>query len=629
MSALSSTSTPCSQSGTASPSISPTLSRTSSSTSISGSDDNASPKISTESGGPIRARAADFDPVTKICFVGAGYVGGPTAAVLAFSNPQIQVTVVDRDSSRISRWQSKHLPIHEPGLDDIVRVARDGTNATILARGSAKESVAFPERTPNLFFSTDCEQPIGEADIIFLSVNTPTKLVGVGAGAATNISIFESAMRSIAVVAKPGAIIVEKSTVPCRTAQVIRDILDIHRPGVPFEILSNPEFLAEGTAISDLLHPSRVLIGSSNTSSGLTAAARLALVYNAWVPEASILNVHLWSSELAKLVANAMLAQRISSINTVSAICEKTGADVSDIASAIGMDHRIGAKFLHAGLGFGGSCFKKDILSLSYLAESLDLPEVAAYWKSVVDINVWQCERLVKRVIKSLNGSLTGKKLAILGYAFKKDTSDTRESQSISVIEHLLRERPAEIAIYDPGCTPADICTELQALFGAAGSGIIAPEGPINVHADPYTACTGSSAVLILTDWDQFRYPPLSQADSSAAAVESYVHTALARLAQVQVLPEDWDLNAQQTLFRSQPQCNIECTKCNKAPGALKSYPGENLKWEEVGRGMKMPRWVFDARGVLDAQGLEDMGFRVESVGKVGKRSRLRGFEVC
>lgn len=255
------------------------------------------------------------------------------------------MTVVDKSQRRIEQWQSRHLPIHEPGLQDIVREARDGTTG--------------PEpRSPNLFFSTDCDAQVIEADLIFLAVNTPTKIGGVGAGAATDISMFESAARSIALVAKAGAIIVEKSTVPCRTAEMIRDILDFHRPGVPFEVLSNPEFLAEGTAVKDLLEPSRILIGSSNTPQGIIAATRLTNVYATWVPRSSIITIDIWSSELAKLVANAMLAQRISSINTVSAICEKTGANVDNVARAIGEDPRLGPRFLKSGLGFGGSCFK-------------------------------------------------------------------------------------------------------------------------------------------------------------------------------------------------------------------------------------------------------------------------------
>jgi len=290
---------------------------------------------------------------------------------------------------------------------------------------------------------------------------------------------LEGATRDIAMAAKPGAIIVEKSTVPCRTAQIVRDTLEVHRPGVEFEILSNPEFLAEGTAIRDLLNPDRILIGSSQTPSGLAAAATLKEVYAAWVDRSKIVTVNLWSSELAKLVANAMLAQRISSINTVSAICEQTGADVDEIAKAIGLDGRLGSKFLKAGLGFGGSCFKKDILSLCYLADTLHLEEVADYWMQVLTINEFQRNRFVKRVVSNLHGTLIGKKITIFGYAFKKDTSDTRESPAVEVVKSLLADNPSEIAIFDPLCNPEDVKDEIKRLFATTGLKLLKPDGPI------------------------------------------------------------------------------------------------------------------------------------------------------
>lgn len=320
---------------------------------------------------------------------------------------------------------------------------------------------------------------MAEADIVFLSVNTPTKYTGIGAGRATNMVALEGATRDIAMAAKPGAIIVEKSTVPCRTAQIVRDTLEVHRPGVEFEILSNPEFLAEGTAIRDLLNPDRILIGSSQTPSGLAAAATLKEVYAAWVDRSKIVTVNLWSSELAKLVANAMLAQRISSINTVSAICEQTGADVDEIAKAIGLDGRLGSKFLKAGLGFGGSCFKKDILSLCYLADTLHLEEVADYWMQVLTINEFQRNRFVKRVVSNLHGTLIGKKITIFGYAFKKDTSDTRESPAVEVVKSLLADNPSEIAIFDPLCNPEDVKDEIKRLFATTGLKLLKPDGPI------------------------------------------------------------------------------------------------------------------------------------------------------
>jgi UDPglucose 6-dehydrogenase len=363
-------------------------------------------------------------------------------------------------------------------LNEIVRVARDGTYATTLKRDD-NSTVELPARQPNLFFSTEVAAGISEADMVFLSVNTNTKVAGIGAGAATNMVALESATIDIAMAAKPGAIIVEKSTVPCRTAQIVRDTLQVHRPGVSFEILSNPEFLAEGTAVKDLLNPDRILIGSAQTKSGLAAAAALTEVYAAWVDRSKIMTVNLWSSELAKLVANAMLAQKISSINTISAICEQTGADVDEIAGAIGRDSRLGPKFLKAGLGFGGSCFKKDILSLVYLAETLNLEEVADYWRQVITINEYQRNRFVKRVVRNLNGTLIGKKISILGYAFKKNTSDTRESPAVEVVKSLLADNPAEIAIFDPKCNPEDVKDEIMQSLGTTGLKLLKPTGPI------------------------------------------------------------------------------------------------------------------------------------------------------
>ncbi|KAG7082648.1 UDP-glucose 6-dehydrogenase, partial [Colletotrichum scovillei] len=475
-------------------------------------------------------------PVRNICCVGAGYVGGPTAAVIAFKNPHIRVTIVDRDERRIRRWNSKHSPIYEPGLRDIVRVARDGTKeySTPVSSDSVKmdrhqtfspsssvtsecgsqcgensiSSISIPHRQPNLFFSTDVPRCISEADVVLIAVNTPTKTRGHGAGSATDMAAFEAVTAEVARHARPGAIIVEKSTVPCRTAELVRETLAAHRPGVHFEILSNPEFLAAGTAVNDLLHPDRVLIGADTTPSGHRAAEALASVYAAWVPRARILTTNVWSSELAKLVANAMLAQRISSINSISAICERTGADVGEVAASVGRDPRIGDRFLKAGIGFGGSCFKKDILSLVYLAESLDLDEVGEYWRQVVKMNEYARERFTRRVVKCLNNTLAGKKITVLGYAFKKDTSDTRESPALEIIRALLEEGPREIAVFDPCCNPLVIQAEIQQLCGLQttmskddGGGA----GPLIVYGNAYDACRGSNAVLITTEFDEFR----------------------------------------------------------------------------------------------------------------------------
>ncbi|KXT10168.1 hypothetical protein AC579_3422 [Pseudocercospora musae] len=567
-------------------------------------------------------------PVRNIVFVGAGYVGGPTAAVIANQSPSIRVTVVDNDQSRIQQWRSKHLPIHEPGLSEIVRLARDG-------RRSGPRL-----RAPNLFFSTDCDEHIATADIIYLAVNTPTKTNGIGAGAATDISMFESAARSVAMVAQPGAIIVEKSTVPCRTAEMVREILNFHRPGIPFEVLSNPEFLAEGTAIKDLLNPSRVLIGSSMTVSGLAAAAKLADVYAGWVPREAILTVDVWSSELAKLVANAMLAQRISSINSISAICEKTGANVSNVAKAAGLDPRLGSKFLQAGLGFGGSCFKKDILSLAYLAETLELPEVSQYWKSVISINEWQCGRFVKSVVKKLNGSLRGKKLAVLGYTFKKDTADTRESQATEVIRMLAAECPSEIAIYDPQCGKTHMEAELIGLLSAAStsSPVLKPNGPVSVCDSPYEACTTATAVLILTEWDQFRYPsalPLlktvrpklhNMADRCDSGYGSDSMTGgLPTLQIIRANDDSLVMSCNSTShLNPEPACPFDCEICTLD---INSAVGTNdaVDWPTVARLMHGERYVFDGRGVVDPERLEkELGFQVESIGRASSRLRLQ-----
>ncbi|KUJ13837.1 nucleotide sugar dehydrogenase [Mollisia scopiformis] len=579
--------------------------------------------------------------------------GGPTAAVIAFHNPNIRVTVVDKDAGRIRRWNSQHPPIHEPGLSEIVRVARDGTNATTV-NVEGDFTVEMPARKQNLFFSTDVAKCVSEADIVFLSVNTPTKMTGIGAGAATNMVALEGATRDIAIAAKPGAIIVEKSTVPCRTAQIVRDTLEVHRPGVPFEILSNPEFLAEGTAIKDLLNPDRILIGSSRTKAGLAAAATLEEVYSAWVDRSRIVIVNLWSSELSKLVANAMLAQRISSINTVSAICEKTGADVDEIAKAIGRDARLGSKFLKAGLGFGGSCFKKDILSLVYLAQTLNLEEVADYWMQVITINEFQRNRFVKRVVSNLHGTLIGRKISILGYAFKKDTSDTRESPAVEVVKSLLADNPAEIAIFDPRCNPEDVKDEIKRLFATTGLKLLKPDGPIEVYKDSYEACHDASAVLILTEWDQFRYPPLKEKESAFHKEESIAAAAVTKPTLGRT-PSELDILNMMTTSRHtkpsspsptpnatelapplstdplnrylpEPECPAGCRDCERGQ-VEEVIANENIEWERISYGMRKPKWVFDGRGLVDVVGMEKLGFRVEGIGKAagGSRSRLHG----
>jgi UDPglucose 6-dehydrogenase len=410
----------------------------------------------------------------KICCFGAGYVGGPTMAVIALKAPDIQVTVVDMNTTRIAAWNSDTLPIYEPGLDAVVKEARGR----------------------NLFFSTDVKGAIAAADIIFVSVNTPTKTYGVGAGRAADLRYIESVARTIAEVSTTPKIIVEKSTIPVKTAETIQQILAANTNGVSFQVLSNPEFLAEGTAVPDLFNPDRVLIGGERTPAGDAAVAKLVSVYARWVPTERILTTNLWSSELSKLVANAFLAQRISSINSISALCEATGADVDEVANAIGKDSRIGPKFLKASVGFGGSCFQKDILNLVYICETLGLPEVAAYWNSVVAINDYQKHRFSAKLVRSLFNTVADKRIAVLGFAFKKDTNDTRESAAINVVRDLLAEQ-ANVVVYDPKVPAAEITSDVL------GKGQTNPR--LSVAKSAYEACQGAHAVAIVTEWDEFK----------------------------------------------------------------------------------------------------------------------------
>ncbi|KAI5235252.1 nucleotide sugar dehydrogenase [Aureobasidium subglaciale] len=562
----------------------------------------------------------DFRPAIRtICCIGAGYVGGPTAAVIALKNPQIMVHVADLNDDRIRKWNSKHLPVYEPGLLDVVRLARDGTPE------SAEMPCDAPNpRQPNLFFTTNVRESVEDADIILMSVNTPTKSSGIGAGLATNLIALEGAMTSVAQWAKPGAIIVEKSTVPCRTAQMLRRILDIHRPGVPFEILSNPEFLAEGTAIKNLLNPDRILIGSAQTHDGLAAAESLRDVYAAWIPRARILTVNTWSSELAKVIANAMLAQRISSINSVSALCDATGADIDEIAHAIGQDTRLGAKFLQAGLGFGGSCFKKDILNLVYMANTLNLPEVADYWMQVLHMNDFQRDRYVASVVKKMNSSLVGKKLAILGWAFKEDTNDTRESPAIEVVRSLLRESPRELVIYDPGCNPQTILEEVQSMLALPGQDLVGPMGPIRAVTDAFEACQDAHAVLILTPWDHFRYPMKPSPDAFFDSVQHGDKLC----GQMAGLTTKFEVMAASASKKDdgERECDADCKDCLQADNES-SKTRTNVPWERISKAMKKPGWVFDARGLVDILEMEKLGFKVERIGRVHPGSPLFGYE--
>ncbi len=408
----------------------------------------------------------------KICSIGAGYVGGPTMVVIAEQCPEVQVTVVDIDEQRIKAWNSDQLPVYEPGLQAIVQAIRGR----------------------NLFFSTDINKAILDADIIFLSVNTPTKTYGEGAGKASDLKFIENAVRRIAEIATTDKIIVEKSTIPVRTAEKIRRILKSNTHNCHFEIISNPEFMAEGTAIQDLKNPDRILIGGDNTETGKKAIETLAKLYEHWVPKNKIIKQHIWSSELSKLTANAFLAQRISSINALSALCERSGADIDEIAMAIGADLRIGSKFLKSSVGFGGSCFKKDLLNLVYLCEYFGLPEVAHYWNQVVEMNEYQKLRFSRLIIQKLFNTLSGKKLAVFGFSFKKDTNDTRETPAITVCQSLLREQ-AYLNIYDPKVSKESILKDLQEF----------PSSLINICNDPYETTVDAHAIIILTDWDLFK----------------------------------------------------------------------------------------------------------------------------
>jgi UDPglucose 6-dehydrogenase len=420
--------------------------------------------------------------ITNICCIGAGYVGGPTMAVIAQKCPHIKVTVVDIDESRINAWNSEdmdQLPVFEPGLGAIVQESRGR----------------------NLFFSTEVDKAIDEAEMIFISVNTPTKTYGKGKGMAADLKYIELCARQIARVSKEDKIVVEKSTLPVRTASAIKSILDNTGNDVRFQVLSNPEFLAEGTAVSDLLNPDRVLIGGDTSPEGVKAVNALVEIYENWVPKTLILTTNVWSSELSKLTANAFLAQRVSSINAISEICEKTGADVNEVAKAIGMDSRIGSKFLKASVGYGGSCFQKDILNLVYIAKSYGLEEVANYWEQVVIMNEHQKQRFSDNIVQTLYNTVSGKKIAFLGWAFKKDTNDTRESAAIKVADNLLNEQ-AEIVVYDPKVSQERIYADLDYLETRSAE---ENKRLLSVVSEPYDACGDSHGIAILTEWEEFK----------------------------------------------------------------------------------------------------------------------------
>ncbi|XP_010546194.1 PREDICTED: UDP-glucose 6-dehydrogenase 1-like [Tarenaya hassleriana] len=470
--------------------------------------------------------------VMKICCIGAGYVGGPTMAVIALKCSDVQVTVVDISAGRIAAWNSDSLPIYEPGLDEVVKQCRG----------------------KNLFFSTDVEGHVAAADIVFVSVNTPTKTRGLGAGKAADLSYWESAARMIADVSTSDKIVVEKSTVPVKTAEAIERILTHNSKGKNFQILSNPEFLAEGTAIQDLLNPDRVLIGGRESPAGQRAIQSLKSVYANWVPEENIITANLWSAELSKLAANAFLAQRISSVNAMSALCEATGADVSQVSFSVGKDSRIGPKFLNSSVGFGGSCFQKDILNLVYICECNGLAQVADYWKQVIKINDYQKNRFVNRIVSSMFNTVSGKKVAVLGFAFKKDTGDTRESPAISVCRGLLGDK-ASLTVYDPQVSEEQVMNDLKAEVIDWDRPIKSqrPRGmspddlkQVRVVSDAYEAAKDAHGVCVLTEWDEFK----------------------------------------------------------------------SLDFEKIYANMQKPAFVFDGRNVMDVEKLRKIGFIVYAIGK-------------
>ena len=425
--------------------------------------------------------------VSRICCIGGGFVGGPTMAVIALKCPEIDIIVVDINQKKIDAWNGPldKLPVYEPGLSEIIGKVRG----------------------VNLHFSHDVNDAINNSEVIFLAVNTPTKSSGEGKGYAADLSFIKSSAKQIAEVSKTDKIIIEKSTLPVRTAETLKEILELNKKNnVRFEVLSNPEFLAEGTAINDLFKSDRVLIGGENTESGKKAVKVLVNIYKKWIPRKKIITTNVWSSELTKLVSNAMLAQRISSINSISAICEKTGADIEEVSKATGMDNRIGSKFLKSSVGFGGSCFKKDILNLVYIARHYGLNEVADFWESVISINTYQTERIANKIIKSINNNKEESVVAILGWAFKKDTNDSRESASIYLAKKIL-EKNIKINVYDPQVEESRIIEDLSTIFqknNIDDKKMKQLLSNVKIFKNAYDSVINSNVVTICTEWDEF-----------------------------------------------------------------------------------------------------------------------------
>ena len=403
-------------------------------------------------------------------------------SVIADKCPNIKVTVIDIDDKKISSWNDEdlsNLPIFEPGLKAVVERCRN----------------------KNLFFSTDIKKSISEADMIFISVNTPTKNKGLGAGYASDLKWVESSARQVAEFSQGHTIIVEKSTVPVKTAELIQEILKSSRSSdeykKTFSVLSSPEFLAEGTAIKDLENPDRVLVGGEDQD----AMESLSNIYKNWIPKEKILNTNIWSSELSKLTANAFLAQRVSSINAISALCETTGAEIGEVVKAIGSDKRIGSKFLSPSPGFGGSCFKKDILNLVYLCRYYGLNDVANYWEQVMLMNNWQKHRISSLIIQKLFGTVSNKKILILGFSFKPDTNDTRESPAIEISKDLI-ENGAELLINDPVVSKMQIEMELGLKEFENNNRNI---GKWQFIADINKSADNADAIVVVTEWEDYK----------------------------------------------------------------------------------------------------------------------------
>ena len=424
--------------------------------------------------------------IENICCIGAGYVGGPTMAVIALKCPEIKITVVDSNKDRIDSWNGEleKLPVYEPGLKEIISVVRN----------------------KNLFFSKDIDQAINNSEMIFIAVNTPTKTKGEGAGMAADLKFVENCAINIARVANKNKIVVEKSTLPVRTAEKLKEILCKNSKGIHFEVLSNPEFLAEGTAIEDLFKSDRVLVGGDQTKKGKEAIQTLVNIYSKWIPREKILTTNVWSSELSKLASNAMLAQRISSINSFSALCEKTGADITELSKAIGMDHRIGPKFLNTSVGFGGSCFQKDILNLVYLSKKYGLIEVAEYWNQVIKINDFQKARFAQKIISLVSSNVNQSKISLLGWAFKPNTNDSRESPAIYIADYLIRFG-LNIKVYDPKIKKDRIYRDLDNLWKLRNydnNKIKNMLIQIDVSKKIDECVDGVDVIAIITKWNEF-----------------------------------------------------------------------------------------------------------------------------